>query len=700
MKAWHRRLMIVAIAMALSCVAFGTTPANPGAASPRAPATEVPLYVFRVYVSDIQAVTRLIAGGWDVLETRGPDYLLVMGDETVATQLRAQGFSLEVDHALGVKVTRTPFAYYGGYRTVAEHYQHMDEVATLHPGLAMTVTYGISWLRQQSPTAGYDLRAICITKRRPGDCALSPDTDKPRFFLMAAIHARELTTAELAWRWIDTLVNGYDVDPEITALLDHNEMWVVPVTNPDGRSIVEAGGDLPYLQRKNANNTAGACFDPPTSWNQYGIDLNRNASFQWVATPGAECDQTYSGISAASEPEESALEDLMKALFHDQRGSLITDTAPLTTSGVMVTLHSYGNLVLLPWGWTQCDYYQLCPVDKQAPNDTGLRELAFRMSYFNAYATGQSSEMLYAASGTTDDWAYGVLGIPGYTFEVGPAYSDPCGDFLPAYACQDSTFWPLNKGAFLYAAKAARQPYALALGPSAQTSVTTIAAPISATVTMTAVIASDLYGDAGVGRPVARTVSAAEYYIDTPPWVAGSNPISMTGQDGAFDSTTEVVSATAEMALMCAGRHTLFVHGRDANGHWGPVTAQWLDIAVPSGDYYCLTAQPDHLSQNASPGSTVTYSVQLTNWGTVSDTIDLTITSNTWQTHPMSDVIGPLAASTTTHFLVRVSIPPDAQGQSDTAQLTVRSRNDASKVVTISLVTSATRLYYFPLIYR
>ena len=57
--------------------------------------------------------------------------------------------------------------------------------------------------------------AICITKRRPNtnDCALTPDTDKPRFVLMAAIHARELTTSELAWRWMDELVNDYDVDP-------------------------------------------------------------------------------------------------------------------------------------------------------------------------------------------------------------------------------------------------------------------------------------------------------------------------------------------------------------------------------------------------------------------------------------------------------------------------------------------------------
>jgi len=74
----------------------------------------------------------------------------------------------------------------------------------------LTVTYGLSW-KKQNASGGFDLRAICITKMRPGDCSLNPNTDKPRYFLMAAIHARELTTAELAWRWVDLLISGYNV---------------------------------------------------------------------------------------------------------------------------------------------------------------------------------------------------------------------------------------------------------------------------------------------------------------------------------------------------------------------------------------------------------------------------------------------------------------------------------------------------------
>jgi carboxypeptidase T len=560
-----KRMALVAIVIAVLAhgVLFSQAGASTGIEPAAATATR---YYLRVYVASPADVTRLTTGRWDVLEARGPDFIYVLGDDATIADLRAQGFRVEIARAVEAPA-RSPFSFYGGYRTVAEHYQHMDDVATLHPDLALTVTYGVSWQRQQSPLAGFDLRAICITKRRPGDCALNPDTDKPRFFLMAAIHARELTTSEMAWRWIDLLVDGYGADPDITALLDDNEMWVVPVTNPDGRHIVETTN---IDQRKNANTN----YCPGYT---FGADLNRNASFKWnvSGTSPYPCDLIYAGASAASEPEEQGLEALMSNLFRDQRGPLDTDAAPITTTGDMLTLHTFSNLVLLPWGWTECSM-TACPPGLRAPNDTALREMAFRMSYFNGYYTGQAGEALYAASGTSDDWAYGVLGIPGFTFEMGLSYGD-CSWFDPPYACQDSLFWPQNRGAILYAAKVARQPYALALGPTTTAPASTVLAPLSATVTFSAAVASDLYGNSGIGRPAPRPVAAAEFYVDTPPWVAGSVPISMTAQDGAFDGTREGVTGSAGPDLS-AGRHTLYIRGRDAAGNWGPTTARWINV--------------------------------------------------------------------------------------------------------------------------
>jgi hypothetical protein len=541
------------------------------------------LYTLRVYVSSPADVLTLTTGGYDVLEGRGPDYLLILGEDSVILDLKSKGFRVEIDNVLqDAPAGMSPLAYFGGYRTVVEHYAHLDSVVTAHPDLAVVYDYGDSWKKvTQGGGNGFDLKVICITKKQAGDCALNPNSSKPRFLLVAAIHARELSTSEMAWRWIDYLVDNYNVDPDITALLDHNEMWVVPVVNPDGRQIVESGGSSPYLQRKNANNTLGNCANPPTSTNQHGIDLNRNANFKWggAGSSTSPCTQTYRGVSAASEYEEQALEALMSNLFPDQRGPNDTDAAPMTTTGAMVTLHSYSNLVILPWGWVECNA-TACPASQQAPNNAGLRSFAFRMSYFNNYNTGQGSEILYATSGTTDDWAYGVLGVPGFTFEIGPS-SGSCSGFTPSYSCQDGTFWPINRPAFLYAGKNARQPYATTLGPSATNlSVSSSSVQQGASVTLQATVNDALYGNTGFGKPASQNIAQAEYYLDTPPWASGAAN-AMSAQDGSFNATSEVVVGTINTSGLSLGRHTIFVRGKDVANNWGATTAIWLTVTAP-----------------------------------------------------------------------------------------------------------------------
>jgi len=267
----------------------------------------------------------------------------------------------------------------------------------------------------------------------------------------------------------------------------------------------------------------------------------------------------------------------MTLLFPDARGPLDSDAAPITTTGVMLTLHSFSDLILLPWGWTNCS--GPCPPSQRAPNDAGLRAFAFRMSYYNGYAVGQASELLYPASGTTDDWAYGVLGVPSFTFEIGPM-SGSCGYFTPDYACQDGLFWPLNRGAFLYAAKVARQPYALAHGPTTLSVTLSSSAVISGqAVTLTALVRDDAYGSAAnsIGRPIVQQITAVEARVNVPHW-AGGTPISMTAQDGAFDAPSEIAIAVLDTSGLGVGRHLIFVRAQNAAGHWGPPTAQWLTV--------------------------------------------------------------------------------------------------------------------------
>ena len=115
----------------------------------------------------------------------------------------------------------------------------------------------------------------------------------------------------------------------------------------------------------------------------------------------------------------------------------------------MITLHSYSELVLWPWGWTGTD----------APNHAQLQTLGRKFAYFNSY-TPQQSNNLYPTNGTTDDWAYGELGIASYTFEMGTTFFQGCTTF-------ESTIWPDNRDALLYALTVADTPYMSAYGPDA-----------------------------------------------------------------------------------------------------------------------------------------------------------------------------------------------------------------------------------------
>ncbi|WP_253772203.1 M14 family zinc carboxypeptidase [Goodfellowiella coeruleoviolacea] len=417
-----------------------TGPALLGAAGP---------VVWHVPITAPGQVRDLERAGFDVARSTD-DNALVIGDLGVAGRLRAlgyrpTGFGDLYREPATPRRSAAAGTYYGGYHTVAAHEQHLDDVAREHPDLATVHDIGDSWLRTRG-WGGHDIKAVCLTRKEQGDCARTPDAAKPRFTLVAQVHAREISTGELAWRWIDHLVGGYGTDTEVTDLLDSTEVWVVPIANPDGVDVVVSGGNHPRMQRKNLDSDNGTC---PAS--NVGIDLNRNSSYKWGGAGGEPCAESYQGPEPRSEPETVALENLFTSIYPRQRGTDDSDPAPAGARGVMLTLHSFGDYIILPWGWT----------DLTAPNDAQLRALGERMAAHNGYTVGTNAETVgYETPGTTDDFTYGVLGVASATFEIGSAWGE-CGGFFPRYSCVDSEFWPENRGAFMVAAQAAAAPYAL-----------------------------------------------------------------------------------------------------------------------------------------------------------------------------------------------------------------------------------------------
>ncbi|GGU22514.1 M14 family zinc carboxypeptidase [Streptomyces violascens] len=413
------------------------------------------LVTYRVPIRHTQDAHTLAAAGFDLLERREGNDLFVLGDPTTAASLQQIGFSAT---AVGTQPRPTPNTvrpavgdtYHGGYRTVDGSYAHLDQVAVQHPDLATVVTYGQSWRKKQDSAKGRDLKAVCVTKMQPGDCALVPNSTKPRFFLMGQIHAREITTGEVALRWIDELTTRYGKDADITKLMDTTEMWVVPLANPDGVDIVASGGDNPVLHRKNANDSHGKTCGHS---GQIGIDLNRNAGTHWggLGTSQKPCGQEYLGPAADSEPENAALEGLFRQLYPAVRTGTENDApAPAEARGMMISLHGDANMVLLPWGFDHTAH---------TGSDSALRALATEMGSLTGYKSGQAGEILYDASGGTDDWTFDKLGLASFTIEVGDSDGRGCDGFTPPYSCQDTYFWPKMKPVLLYAAQHAAAPY-------------------------------------------------------------------------------------------------------------------------------------------------------------------------------------------------------------------------------------------------
>ena len=81
-----------------------------------------------------------------------------------------------------------------------------------------------------------------------------------------------------------------------------------------------------------------------------------------------------------------------------------------------ISFHTYGELILYPYGYT----YDDLPPDMDADDLAAFVALAGRMADTNGYTPQQASD-LYPTSGDTVDWLYGARRIFGFTFEMYPS---------------------------------------------------------------------------------------------------------------------------------------------------------------------------------------------------------------------------------------------------------------------------------------
>ncbi|NVB85541.1 MAG: peptidase M14 [Kofleriaceae bacterium] len=273
------------------------------------------------------------------------------------------------EHArLAQPVAARPADWFAEYRDYTAISGHLRELAELAPDRASMHPIGAT-------LEGRPIWALRIG----GATARTP------MLVNGTQHAREWIASMVTTCVADRLVRDYDRDPKVRAFVDSTALWVVPVVNPDG---YQYSWSSDRYWRKNRRD-------------RFGVDLNRNFSVAWggAGSSRSERSQTYRGAYAFSEPETAALRDL----------------ALRERITAHVDFHSYGQLVLYPWGHS----------NTAAPDRAKLAAIGDRMAsaifaQHGARYALQTGFDLYAASGIMTDWMYGAAGALSYTIELRP----------------------------------------------------------------------------------------------------------------------------------------------------------------------------------------------------------------------------------------------------------------------------------------
>jgi len=89
---------------------------------------------------------------------------------------------------------------------------------------------------------------------------------RPQFFYTSTMHGDEQTGFVMMLHLIDYLLNNYTTDAQVQAIMDHVDLWICPVENPDG-----------MYARSDDSMGGGSYWNPgSTRANANGVDLNRH----------------------------------------------------------------------------------------------------------------------------------------------------------------------------------------------------------------------------------------------------------------------------------------------------------------------------------------------------------------------------------------------------------------------------------------
>lgn len=291
-------------------------------------------------------------------------------------------------------------SFAGDYHSLAEMEDFLKDIVKNYPNITSLYSIGKSYEDR-------DIWCLEITD--------NPDVDEgePGVFYMGLHHAREWPTLEICLYIADMLTSEYDIDSDITDVVNNRRLWLVPCVNPDGYYYCHDQG---HDWRKNRH------YFP--EFDTYGVDLNRNyagscngdAWGAWGSLGPSSVTHNpdysvYCGPYAMSELETQAIRNVF--LQNDIQAT--------------ITWHTHGELVMWPWDYSESEH---------SPDDTYMsevgQEIASRITKQDGFGTYEPTQGsgLYPTTGDTTDWAYGyahyVLGRATFAYTI-----EACSEFHP-----------------------------------------------------------------------------------------------------------------------------------------------------------------------------------------------------------------------------------------------------------------------------
>ncbi len=292
----------------------------------------------------------------------------------------------------------------GGYFTYQEMLDELDQMKALYPNLITTKSGISNFLTEGTPdnsvTPSIGNNPIMWVKI--SDNPANSSEGEPQILYTAIHHAREPASLSQLIFYMWYLLENYDSNPEIAAIVNNTELYFVPVVNPDG-----------YLYNQKTDPNGGGYWRKNRK-NSYGVDNNRNYDYY---INGNSNNGVWGGEGASSDPNDQTYRG--DAPFSEIENQAIKWFCEQHNFVMAFNNHTYGNLLLFPYG-----YANNVPTPENDFFEGISTELVSQNGFNNMISSG-----LYPAAGDSDDFMYGTVGthdkIYAFTPEIGNDFWPP-----------------------------------------------------------------------------------------------------------------------------------------------------------------------------------------------------------------------------------------------------------------------------------